>query len=142
MYDSPLSFVDLHGLDVLVCNYPSNPGHVGFGPSKGGGGTSGFYPQPGASRIGAGLGQWVPGEIRPDKPEKDMQCKVLSADDKQDNCMARCQARRKGTPGPYHFTGRNCVDFVRDCLNECGIPSGSSWDKRPGGWFNSLKGAK
>ena len=136
-----LAFVDLHGLDVQICYYPRGIGHVGFGMSKPGdwnGSTNGFRPHGTAGYIGAGLGQWVPGELSKDTPEPGMQCRAVSTDKKQDDCMRRCEQSRKDSPGPYHGTARNCVRYVRDCLDQCGLPSGNSAPD-PHHWFDSLK---
>jgi hypothetical protein len=117
------------GLDVLVCYYPEGVGHVGFGNATEMA-TWGFYP-----RTHKPVN---PGVIKADPYESGTQCKTLAAKPEQDNCMQKCQDRRRNDPGDYYVIGRQCTSFVRDCLAECGLPSGNASGPRPGPWFNSL----
>ena len=130
-FNSPQQFIDPLGLDVSVCYYPDAAagfGHIGFG-LLGANGTSGFYP--------TGNPADSPGQIKPDKqPEK--RCTNLPADPKQDDCMKNCQLRRTATPGQYRIASRQCTSYVRDCLLECGLPTGSYTGPRPFPFFDGL----
>ena len=128
---NPLKYTDPLGLDVLVCFYPEGVGHVGFGDGNTGndGSTSGFYPITHSPT--------APGVVKPDPDEKGKQCKTVPAKPKDDDCMKQCQNRTKSNPPRYWLIGRQCTAFVRDCLTECGLPSGNSTIP-PGTWFRSL----
>jgi RHS repeat-associated protein len=127
-----IRFIDPYGLDVNVCLYPNAAnrfGHVGFG-FPGEKETQGFYPR-GGGLVGRG-------EIKPDKDEGESHCETVKADPKQDVCMMRCRAKRKANPGRYNIFTRQCTSFVRDCLTECGLPSGSRNEPHPATWFWDL----
>jgi RHS repeat-associated protein len=132
--NNPLSLVDPTGLDVLVCFYPGGVTHVGFGDGNAGndGSTSGFYPirhRP-----------WDDGIVKPDTEHTTKECLVLPATPEQDSCMAQCQAERAQNPGRYSITSRQCTSFARDCLKQCGLPSGT-FGPTPEVWYRSLPGA-
>jgi RHS repeat-associated protein len=127
-----IRFIDPYGLDVNVCLYPNAAnrfGHVGFG-FPGEKETQGFYPR-GGGLVGRG-------EIKPDKDEGESHCETVKADPKQDVCMMRCRAKRKANPRHYNIFTRQCTSFVRDCLTECGLPSGSRNEPHPATWFWDL----
>ena len=134
---NPLKYVDPLGLDVLICFYGNAArgfGHVGFGAP--GGVTSGFYPAPGESNFGGR------GEIHPDRQPADSSdsCKVIPAKSEQDRCIEQCQAKRAANPGSYHLTQRNCTMHARDCLAQCGLPTGPYDGLLPRQFFNYLPG--
>jgi RHS repeat-associated protein len=132
--NNPLSLIDPMGLDVLVCFYPGGVTHVGFGNGNDGndGSTSGFYPirhRP-----------WDDGIVKPDTEHTIKECLVLPATPEQDSCMEQCRSERTQTPGRYRIIGRQCTSFARDCLSQCGLPSGTS-GPTPEVWYRSLPGA-
>ena len=132
---NPVSEVDPLGLDTKICYYPSNNqpwGHIGFGlPQEGQQGTYGFYPD--SSNVLDG-----PGKVKPDNEHKPTQCKVIPATPDQDQCMLKCQAQRQSSPGNYKAFSRQCTSFVRDCLKQCGEPSGNYTGPRPWPLFDGL----
>jgi RHS repeat-associated protein len=128
--DSPVNYVDPFGLDVTICLYVDSVfgvGHVGFGvtPETR---TTGFY-----SATGWPSGA---GAIRPDQGNR--LCKKIDSSPEKDECMRNCRARRQANPGRYQYSGRNCTDFVRGCLAECGLPGGSYTDYLPRPFFDGL----
>jgi RHS repeat-associated protein len=130
---NPTALVDPTGLDVDVCflmRAASGAGHVGLGPA-GTGRTQGFYPL--TSNFLKG-----PGQVKDD--EGDGLCKRVPADKKQDDCVAACVSNRKSNPGEYRFFSRQCTSFVRDCLQQCGIPAGNYRGPTPDRFFDQLPG--
>jgi RHS repeat-associated protein len=142
--NDPATFRDPYGLDVIVCFF-SNPalgfGHVGFG-FPGDPFTVGFYPNPDS--------EWAPinqlkrmdgpGGLFPDVGEGPRTCKWIHTTPGQDTCMLQCRISRLQNPGEYNFYTRQCTNFVRNCLKQCGIPTGPSSDPRPDKFFPSLPG--
>lgn len=131
--DNPVTWVDPFGLDVTVCYYPEAAqgfGHVGFG-LPGENTTSGFYP--------TGDPFKSPGKIHPDNQDEKY-CKTTKSPPDKDECMRRCRNRRAKDPGMYKLKSRQCTDFVRDCLTECGLPAGNYSGPRPYMFFNDLPG--
>jgi RHS repeat-associated protein len=132
---NPVSNVDPLGLDTKVCYYPSNIqpwGHVGFGlPQEGEQGTWGFYPD--SWNVVNG-----PGKVKPDDEHKPIQCKTIPAPKDKDQCMLKCRLKRKDNPGKYKGTSRNCTQFVRECLIECGEPHGKGDSPFPKDLIDSL----
>jgi RHS repeat-associated protein len=130
----PVSHIDPSGLDVLICFYAGGVGHVGFGDGNTGQTlTFGFY-----SEKHEAVG---PGQIRPDTGHQKQECFVLPASPKQDDCMKQCQDSRQSNPGRYSVWRRQCTSYVRDCLEQCGLPSGSG-GAPPEPWYRSLPGAE
>jgi hypothetical protein len=129
---NPLSRTDYMGLDIDVCFYADAAhgfGHVGFG-AGGSGSTDGFYPKGGNPLDG-------PGIVKPDT-QKDKTCKTVPSPPEKDKCMAECKARRTADPGSYRIFSRQCTSFVRDCMKECGLPTGPYDGPRPNPFFNGL----
>ncbi|WP_306441346.1 RHS repeat-associated core domain-containing protein, partial [Methyloversatilis sp. XJ19-13] len=131
---NPVSLVDPTGLDVLVCFYAGGVGHVGFGDGNPGndGSTSGFYPKT--------RGVYGPGEVRSDIGHSQHECTTLPAEPKEDECMQSCRSERQSNPGTYNIFNRQCTSYVRDCLAQCGLPSGT-FGPGPEPWYRSLPGA-
>jgi RHS repeat-associated protein len=133
--NNPLTYADPFGLDVTVCFYADAAagfGHVGFslpGESM----TQGFYP--------TGNPLSSPGDVKPDA-QQEKQCKVIDSPADKDQCMLQCRARRDANPGQYRLTSRQCTSFVRDCLKECGLPSGTYSGPRPNPFYQSLPGKR
>jgi RHS repeat-associated protein len=128
---NPIMYIDPLGLDVVVCFYADAAmgfGHVGFG-FPGEGGTMGFYPtgNPIRSR----------GEVAEDT-QNDAVCRTLESGEDQDTCMRNCRLRRQNSPGTYTLASRQCTNFVRDCLRECGIAAGDYNGPRPSPFFEQL----
>jgi RHS repeat-associated protein len=133
---NPLSFADPEGLDINVCFYGDAAmgfGHIGFG-MPGESGTQGFYPA-GKNPLDG------PGIVKLDV-QKEPQCKVVDSPPDKDQCMLQCRARRVSDPGQYRLANRQCTSFVRDCLAECGLPTGSYAGPRPSAFFQSLSSKK
>jgi RHS repeat-associated protein len=132
---NPVSKVDPMGLDTNVCYYPSSRqpwGHLGFGlPQEGEQGTYGFYPD--SWNVANG-----PGRVKPDDEHKAIQCKTIRAPKEKDQCMLQCRIRRQNNPGNYKALTRQCTQFVRECLRECGEPSGSGNSPYPKDLIDSL----
>ena len=128
--NNPLTWSDSFGLDQLICYYPDGVTHVGFGNANEMS-TWGFYPEKHFDPYG-------PGAVKSDPMEKETQCKTLPATSKQDNCMQQCQVDRRKNPGTYKGVGRSCVNYIRDCLQQCGLPSGTSGDPFPWTWYRSI----
>jgi uncharacterized protein RhaS with RHS repeats len=130
--NDPVSFIDPLGLDVNVCLYGGlayGLGHVGFG-LPGEKGTIGFYSKNGERR--------GPGEVRAD-PSTGMVCKAQTSTPDQDKCMKDCRDRRTANPGQYDLFGRNCTDFVRDCMAECKVGPEKPWPgPQPRNYYDSL----
>ena len=130
---NPVSETDPLGLDTKVCYYSDAAagfGHVGFG-LPGETGTEGFGP------VNWWQGLDGPGQLGPDK-EKKSQCKTIPAPKDKDQCMLQCRLRRQSNPGKYKLFTRQCTSFVRDCLRECGEPSGNYNGPNPWPFFNDL----
>jgi RHS repeat-associated protein len=132
---SPLSYVDPSGLDVKICHFPGGPTHIASGVGEIGDfiQTSGFYPARKRSPYGKGV-------IREDDlSEVGTKCKVIPTTEKEDDCLTRCQKRYEKDPGRYDWYRRNCSTYVRTCLKECGLPSGTDtfWPKT---MYDSLPG--
>lgn len=130
---NPLSYMDPFGLDIKVCYYydaAGGFGHVGYGVGSEAR-TSGYYP------TGKAFGS--PGIVREDEQQL-KECKIIPSDSEQDQCMLDCRARRATDPGFYNLTTNQCTRFVRDCLNECGLPTGSSSGSAPRPLFLRLPG--
>ena len=136
-HQNPLLYTDRYGLDVDICYYPDGVTHVGYGLTTEST-TFGFYPK-------KRFLQW-PGEIREDPKDAEKECKTIDTDDEQDQCMLKCRAKRAANPGWYRIGDRQCTDFVRDCMRECGIPTGIDrkfdvWQgPRPDKFFKTLPG--
>jgi len=129
--NNPIYWVDPFGLDINVCLYPEGAhglGHIGIG-IIGEFGTMGFYPKNG--------GLVGPGKVRTDYGSH--QCATIDAEPEEDDCVKRCRTRRAENPGRYRVWNRQCTSFVRDCLKECGLPSGSNFEPHPATWFGDLK---
>lgn len=137
VYNNPLRWIDPSGLDINICYYPGGITHVGFG-IVGVPGTSGFYP--------AWKSPIAPGQVRRDPQNEPRECKTVSSSGDQDNCMRNCRLRRANNPGIYHLGARQCTSFVRDCMRECGIPTGidqigdSFQGPRPDRFYEKLPG--
>ena len=137
VYGNPLSYVDPFGLDVRICHYPGGVGHVGFGVGDEAS-TFGFYPER--------KSPWYKGEVREDPKDESKECKIIPSKPDQDQCMLNCRLRRVQNPGWYRIADRQCTSFVRDCMRECGIPTGISpvgdpWQgPYPGKFFQTLPG--
>ena len=60
--------------------------------------------------------------------------------------MLNCRLKRARQPGWYRLADRQCTSFVRDCMLECGVPTGirpdlSPWQgPRPDRFFDALPG--
>ena len=133
VYANPLSFVDPLGLDVLVCFYAGGVGHVGVGDGNGSDRTTwGFYPKKHEP--------FGPGVVKPDTGHEKQECTVLPAPPKQDECMQQCRRDRETNPGRYNIATRQCTSYVRECLAQCGLPSGT-FGPGPEPWYRSLPGA-
>lgn len=137
VYNNPLRYVDPSGLDINVCFYPRGITHVGSGV-VGESGTYGFYP--------AWKSPIAPGEVRKDSQDEPRECKTVSSTKDQDNCMRNCRLARQQKPGIYNLSMRQCTSFVRDCMRQCGIPtgidpSGDVWQgPRPDRFYERLPG--
>lgn len=130
---NPLGFVDPKGLAV-VCFYSGGVGHTGVGGGNDiNGATWGFY-----SRNYEPFG---PGELRPDTEHPHKECTVIPTNSDQDACLEKCRGERHSNPGLYNLITRQCTSYVRDCLKECGLPSGSG-GPAPEPWFRTLPGAQ
>lgn len=133
---NPLRYIDPLGL-IKVCFFPAGVTHVGFG-SDYEADTYGYYP--------SYRSPFSPGEVRPDPRNEPKECKTVPTDKRQDECMTSCRLRRQTMPGWYHMGGRNCTYFVRDCMRECNIPTGTSplfdfWPQPfPRDFFDNLPG--
>ena len=133
VYENPLSFVDPLGLDVLVCFYAGGVTHVGFGDGNSNDrATWGFYPKKHEP--------FGPGVVKPDTGHEKQECTVLPATPKQDECMQQCRSDREANPGRYNIATRQCTSYVRECLAQCGLPSGA-FGPGPEPWYRSLPGA-
>jgi len=136
---NPVQYFDLFGLDVKVCHYPTGFTHVGFGVT-GEQTTSGFYPK---AHLPLALG-----EVREDPQDEPRACKVVPSEPEQDRCMTNCRLKRAARPGWYRIGDRQCTSFVRDCMRECGVPTGIEprydvWQgPRPDRFFEALPGTK
>jgi hypothetical protein len=132
---NPISKADPLGLDTQVCYYSdagAGFGHIGFGlPGEGEQGTQGFYPRHDWQGLDG------PGIILPDK-QKERQCKIIPAPRDKDQCMLQCRLKRIKTPGNYKFFSRQCTEFVRECLKECGEPAGNYNGPKPKPFFDGL----
>jgi RHS repeat-associated protein len=131
--DNPMSYLDPYGLQVNVCYYADAAGgfgHIGFGVGSETR-TFGYYPS------GNPFGS--PGMIKEDS-QKIRECKVVPSDPDQDQCMIDCRARRQANPGDYNLTSNQCTSFVRDCLSECGLPTGNFPGSAPRNLFLRLPG--
>lgn len=125
----PLRHTDPLGRHLQVCFYPDAAagfGHVGFrtgsGGQDGGGPTDGFSPD----------------GVKPDRYPR-RQCKWLPTTPDQDRCMNDCKAQRQAeTSVNYSVLTRNCTDFVRDCMIQCGIPVPEIDGPRPRPFFEGL----
>jgi RHS repeat-associated protein len=129
--NNPLRYVDPLGLDVDVCYYADAAagfGHVGFGLA-GDERTSGFY------NTGNPLNS--PGELREDW-QRDIRCKRIDSPPEKDRCMERCRQRRQESPGQYKLFSRQCTEYVRECLKECGLPGGPYEGPRPFPFYEGL----
>jgi hypothetical protein len=129
--NNSVNFVDPLGL-ITVCYYADAAGsfgHVGFGDNPND--TSGFYP--------TGNPFNSPGIIKKDTQQM-KQCKDIDSSKDQDNCMKQCQNARAATPGNYRLRSRQCTSYVRDCLTQCGLPSGDYNGPRPWPLYDSLPG--
>jgi RHS repeat-associated protein len=132
---NPIGFFDATGLDVEVCLYPdaaNGAGHIGFGPL--GQPTVGFYP---VHRFPDPRSILGPGDIGQDN-EHPGYCKKIQASPSQDACMQSCQTSRAHNPGDYFLPTRQCTDFVRNCLFQCGLPTGPYNGPWPKDFFNNL----
>lgn len=130
VYNNPLRYADPLGLDVNVCFYADAAagfGHVGFGSP--GGKTSGFYP--------TGSPYNSPGIVKPDE-QIQQQCKTIESPPDKDQCMMKCQIKRKSDPGQFRLYSRQCTSYVRDCLRECGLPAGDYSGPLPASFFKDL----
>jgi RHS repeat-associated protein len=128
---NPINLTDPFGLDVNVCYYADAAagfGHIGFG-LPGESGTSGFYP--------TGNPFNSSGEVARDE-QQESQCGTIASPPEQDTCMMNCRLRRQQNPGRYRLLSRQCTEFVRSCLQECGLPSGSYDGPRPRPFFDDL----
>ena len=129
----PQQLVDPEGLDVSVCLYgdaAGGLGHLGFGlPDRGEQGTHGYYPK--------GNGSSGPGIVKKDE-QKSAQCKRLTSSPEQDDCMARCRDDRRQNPGVYGLVTNNCAQFVRFCLNKCGVGNNLPTTPFPNKLYQSL----
>ena len=79
-----------------------------------------------------------PGKVEPDDEHKPIQYKTIPAPKDKDQCMLKCQLKRKDNPGKYKGTSRNCTQFVRECLIECGEPYGKGDSPFPKDLIDSL----
>ncbi len=137
VYNNPLRWIDPSGLDINICYYPGGITHVGYG-IVGQPGTFGFRPIF-SSPI-------APGRVTPDPQDEPRECKTVRSSDYQDDCMRNCRVRRVNNPGIYHIGARQCTSFVRDCMRECGIPTGIDpsadyWQgPRPDRFYEKLPG--
>lgn len=137
VYNNPLRWIDPSGLDINICYYPGGITHVGYG-IVGEPNTRGFYP--------AWTSPIAPGEVIKDRQDKPRECKTISSSKDQDKCMLNCRLRRVNNPGIYHIGARQCTSFVRDCMRECGIPTGidpvgdSFQGPRPDRFYEKLLG--
>jgi RHS repeat-associated protein len=127
----PINLYDINGLEVTVCNFPGIIGHVGIGVPGTWDKTIGFR-----SRNHERKG---PGKVSIDVYEVSPECKTIETTCEEEECIRNCIERSRRNPGAYHYTERNCVHFVRDCLSECGLPSGDAEPFRPSPWFESLE---
>lgn len=136
MLNSPLRYTDYYGLDIRVCAYPGhgvNPfGHVGYG-LPGESRTYGYYPG-----LPLPYNVYGPGVINPDSDSGGSQCKVVPANPNQDDCMWRCRLKRIIRPGFYGILGNQCTEFVRECMKDCGLNSGTYSGPLPWKFFNNL----
>jgi RHS repeat-associated protein len=135
VFNNPVNLFDPFGLDVDVCFYSDAAygfGHVGFA-LPGDSHSFGFYPLRGRM-----IDQGV---IKPDQQKK-KQCKRIDSSPEEDECMARCRDRRIAELGAYHWRTRQCTDFVRECLTECGLPAGKYDGPRPILFFEGLPGRR
>ena len=135
VYGNPLGFVDFEGLNVRVCFFPEAAmgfGHLGLGIGEAGdgGGTKGF------TRADGGNPFNTPGAIKPDEGKR--QCKILEADEDEDDCIKTCIKNREDNPGQYKLLSNQCTSFVRDCLETCGVFEGDFSGPRPKPFFNQL----
>ena len=127
----PTQAVDPLGLDVTVSYYNSATGHVGFSV-PGDNGSTGFYPNAGYPYT-----PMRPGVVKPDEGTPTA-CKVIPATPDQDDCMRKCRDTNRAKPPIYSLLSMQCTSFVRNCLSECGLPSGTPGISYPQPWFLSL----
>lgn len=142
--NNPIVFTDPFGLDVIVCFFPEpamGNGHVGFG-FPGEPYSIGFYPSPNSGRNWGRQAQRLsgPGGLFPDVGDGPRVCKLIHTTPSQDACMLQKRVERLRNPGDYNVVKRNCTGFVKNSLNGCGIPAGTSNDPRPKIWFPTLPG--
>jgi RHS repeat-associated protein len=130
---NPVTNTDPKGEDITICYYGGGVGHAGFGVNSST--TNGFYPRRHRP--------WDKGELRDDEKEghASKECMTMPANDEQDKCMSACEATRKANEGQYNVVTRQCTGYVKDCLSQCGLPSGSPGPFAPEPWFRSLPGS-
>jgi len=117
VFNNPSNFEDPLGLDFTVCRYPGPIPHVGIGVNSPN--TLGKRPKrQNSDKAGAKVatGNDVPGEVSPDKGEK--QCTNITTSPTEDQEMKEYIQRNIENPGNYNGLGNSCVDFVRDGLEE------------------------
>jgi RHS repeat-associated protein len=133
--NNPLSYIDPFGLDINVCFFADAAagfGHIGYGvgaEQK----TFGYYP--------TGNLFSSPGQIQEDV-QKNKECKIIQSNPDQDRCMLECRARTASNPGTYNLSTRQCTSFVRDCLKECGLPTGNFRGNPPWRFYQQLPAKK
>ena len=132
---NPLFWSDPLGLDATICLYPGARGfgHVGYGVNSSE--TYGFYPE------GVDEGNPItgtPGIVKKDTKTPDS-CKTISTTAEQDKTLLDFLKGSKVPPFPdYMLTRNNCVDFVRQALDQAGIVTPETIRPKP--FFENLPG--
>ena len=125
VYNNPFRWTDRLGLDAAVSLSPhvlAGLGHVGINPNNAS--TVGQRPQSGdiGDQIMAGLLRDTPGEISPDPIENIGSVAWIPLTPADDLRLSKCIARHRDQGANYNARSNSCVDFVRDCLREVGVP--------------------
>ncbi|MGQ0543735.1 MAG: Ig-like domain-containing protein [Betaproteobacteria bacterium] len=134
--NNPLALTDPLGLDATVCLYPGAGGfgHVGIGINNKKS-TVGFYPQDDDS--GNAI-TGTPGEVKADEKEA-VSCKTIATTPSQDKKMLNfIKGASQGPVTDYTLASNNCVNFVRQVLNQAGVESPDTIKPKP--FFRGLKG--
>jgi RHS repeat-associated protein len=135
---NPLRYTDPRGLNIDVCYYPDGITHVGYGVPGVDQGTFGYYPKTHLPIY--------PGEVKHDPQDEKRECKTIPSSEDQDKCMLNCRLKKMDNPGIYSVGTNQCTSFVRECMRECGIPTGIErrYDgfqgPRPDRFYESLPG--
>ena len=139
---SPLSSIDVRGLDITVRYFPGGVGHIGIGIS--GDDTYGLYPE--KRQLSIFTCKDVVGDVYNDQAKEDRtsiqrsQSITIKTSPTQDAMIQDfIDQGRRSKKVTYNICSQQCTRFVMDALSAAGIALPSTDFVRPDHLFNALK---